>query len=235
MHDIPPRSYGVARLADPLALPHYTFSGVEAEEDTAALVRRRGDVSLADPARGRSHLRRRPGAVRRADRPTGPGSRVRPRDGRLVDAWWLDESQVRQDAVRGLLAHVNDAQDKQAPLLICGDFNADPDSDEIRMISGRTAAPEPGLSFGDAWEVAGAATPVTPGPTTIRGRPSCGGPAAGSTTSSRSRPDLAAPVTRCTPTCWEPVRSTTCTRRTTTPFRPTFAIEPCRQPPLGVA
>ena len=37
----------------------------------------------------------------------------------------------------------------------CGDFNAAPDSDEIRMLTGRAATPEPKLVFHDAWEVAG--------------------------------------------------------------------------------
>ena len=61
-----------------------------------------------------------------------------------MDAWWFDESQARQDAVRELLSHARQAQDKQVPLIICGDFNADPDSDEIRMLTGRTTAPAPG-------------------------------------------------------------------------------------------
>jgi endonuclease/exonuclease/phosphatase family metal-dependent hydrolase len=59
--------------------------------------------------------------------------------GVVMDAWWFDESQARQDAVRGLAAHVSQAQDRQAPLIGCGDFNADPGSDEIRMLTGRTA------------------------------------------------------------------------------------------------
>src|SRR5205807_2210813 len=71
--------------------------------------------------------------------------------GLVMDAWWFDQSQARQDAVRELLTCVNQAQDKRAPLIVCGDFNADPDSDEIRMLTGRTAAPVPGLSFCDAW------------------------------------------------------------------------------------
>ena len=82
--------------------------------------------------------------------------------GLVMDAWWFDESQARQDAVRGLLTHVNEDQDKQAPLIVCGDFNTDPDSDEIRMLTGRATAPVPGLSFYDAWEVAG---PPAPGHT----------------------------------------------------------------------
>jgi endonuclease/exonuclease/phosphatase family metal-dependent hydrolase len=82
--------------------------------------------------------------------------------GLVMDAWWFDESQARQHAVRELLTRVGQAQDKRAPLIICGDFNTDPDSDEIRMLTGRTTAPVPGLSFYDAWEVAG---PPAPGHT----------------------------------------------------------------------
>jgi endonuclease/exonuclease/phosphatase family metal-dependent hydrolase len=67
--------------------------------------------------------------------------------GLVMDAWWFDESQARQDAVRELLTYIREAHDKQAPLIVCGDFNADADSDEIRMLTGRTTAPAPGLSF----------------------------------------------------------------------------------------
>ena len=47
--------------------------------------------------------------------------------GLVMDAWWFDESQARQHAVRELLTRVGQAQDKRAPLIICGDFNTDPD------------------------------------------------------------------------------------------------------------
>ncbi|MBV9382576.1 MAG: endonuclease/exonuclease/phosphatase family protein, partial [Streptosporangiaceae bacterium] len=88
--------------------------------------------------------------------------------GMVMDAWWFDESQARQQAVRELLACINEGQDRRAPLILCGDFNADPDSDEIRMLTGRTAAPVPRLSFYDAWEVAG---PPTPGHTWSNSNP----------------------------------------------------------------
>jgi endonuclease/exonuclease/phosphatase family metal-dependent hydrolase len=88
--------------------------------------------------------------------------------GLVMDAWWFDESQARRQAVRDLLTHIDKAQDKQAPLIVCGDFNADPDSDEIRMLTGRTAVPVPGLSFYDAWEVAG---PPAPGCTWSNANP----------------------------------------------------------------
>ena len=44
------------------------------------------------------------------------------------------------------------------PPILGGDFNADPDSDEIRMLNGRAATPVPKLVFHDAWEVAGQAS-----------------------------------------------------------------------------
>jgi len=51
-----------------------------------------------------------------------------------------------------LIAGVADAA---LPPILAGDFNASPDSDEIRMLTGRTAVAVPGLVFQDAWELAG--------------------------------------------------------------------------------
>jgi endonuclease/exonuclease/phosphatase family metal-dependent hydrolase len=144
-----------ARLADPLGLPHHVFSGVPAEEDADALsgvaVLSRWPIrcdSNLDLGGARAHLAELAG-------PRGPVQVY----GLVMDAWWLDESQARQQAVRDLLTHVDRTQDERAPLIVAGDFNADPDSDEIRMITGRTTAPVPGLSFYDAWEIAGSPSP----------------------------------------------------------------------------
>jgi endonuclease/exonuclease/phosphatase family metal-dependent hydrolase len=144
-----------ARLAGPLGLPHHAFSGVPAQEDGAALsgvavlsrwpIRRQSSLAFGDVRVQFAQL----------DGPRGPIWVY----GVVMDAWWFDQSQPRQDAVRELLTHVHRAQDPRAPLIICGDFNADPDSDEIRMLTGRTAAPAPGLSCYDAWEVAGPPDP----------------------------------------------------------------------------
>ena len=41
------------------------------------------------------------------------------------------------------------------PPILCGDFNSEPDSDEIRMLTGLTSCPVEGLLFHDAWKVAG--------------------------------------------------------------------------------
>ena len=144
-----------ARLAGPLGLPHHTFSGVPAQEDEAAL----SGVAVMSrwPIRLQSSLAFGAARVQFAEL-SGPRGLIQVY-GLVMDAWWFDESQARQDAVRELLSYVNEAQDRQAPLIICGDFNADPDSDEIRMLTGRTTAPAPGLSFYDAWETGWPACP----------------------------------------------------------------------------
>jgi endonuclease/exonuclease/phosphatase family metal-dependent hydrolase len=153
-----------ARLADPLGLPHHTFGGVQAQEDRAAL----SGVAVMSrwPIQRTSSLTCGSARVQFAEL-SGPRGLIQVY-GLVMDAWWFDESQARQDAVRELLTCVNEARDKRAPLIICGDFNADPDSDEIRMLTGRTTAPVPGLSFYDAWEVAG---PPAPGHTWSNSNP----------------------------------------------------------------
>jgi endonuclease/exonuclease/phosphatase family metal-dependent hydrolase len=153
-----------ARLAGPLSLPHHAFSGVAAQEDQAALsgvavmsrwpIQRQSSLTFGSARAQFTEL-------------AGPRGLIQVY-GLVMDAWWLDQSQPRQHAVRDLLTWVHQAQDTQAPLIVCGDFNADPDSDEIRMLTGRTTAPAPGLSFYDAWEVAG---PPTPGHTWSNSNP----------------------------------------------------------------
>jgi endonuclease/exonuclease/phosphatase family metal-dependent hydrolase len=69
--------------------------------------------------------------------------------------WRFDESAVRQEQVRAICAFVAAAPARTFPPVLCGDFNAAPDSDEIRMLTGRMAVPVEKLVFHDAWEVAG--------------------------------------------------------------------------------
>lgn len=69
--------------------------------------------------------------------------------------WRFDQSAVRQEQVRAVCAFVRESPQRSFPAVLCGDLNAPPDSDEIRMLTGRAAVPEPGLVFQDAWEVAG--------------------------------------------------------------------------------
>lgn len=71
----------------------------------------------------------------------------------------LDASAVRQEQVRQLAQLISETTRRRHPIVVCGDFNAGPDSDEMRMLTGRSAPAAPGLVFYDAWEVAGDGTP----------------------------------------------------------------------------
>lgn len=143
------------RLADPLGLPNHAFSGVTAQEDEAALS---GVAVLSRWPIHRESSLMLGGARAHFAEVAGPRGLIQVY-GLVMDAWWFDQSERRQRAVRELVTQAHHAQDTEAPLIICGDFNADPDSDEIRMLTGRTTAPVPGLSFYDAWEVAGSPSP----------------------------------------------------------------------------
>jgi endonuclease/exonuclease/phosphatase family metal-dependent hydrolase len=67
----------------------------------------------------------------------------------------LSASGVRQAQVRQLVQFISTTTHRRYPIVVCGDFNAGPDSDEIRLLTGRSATAAPGLVFYDAWEVAG--------------------------------------------------------------------------------
>ena len=69
--------------------------------------------------------------------------------------WRLDHSHIRQDQVRELCRFISTSPTREFPAVLCGDFNADPVADEIRMLTGRAAVPEPPLVFFDAWDHAG--------------------------------------------------------------------------------
>ena len=69
-------------------------------------------------------------------------------------AYRFDESEVRQAQVRAvvkLAARLRGGDPGAPPVLLCGDLNAVPDSDEIRLLTGRSAAVVPGLVFNDCW------------------------------------------------------------------------------------
>ena len=68
--------------------------------------------------------------------------------------WRFDQSDVRQDQVAAIAKFVHDAPLRTYPPVLCGDFNAVPDSDEIRMLTGRMRLPVPKLVFHDSWEAA---------------------------------------------------------------------------------
>lgn len=76
----------------------------------------------------------------------------------------FDESNLRQMQCETLLAIVQAVRDDPAtapPVVVGGDFNAPPDADEIRMLTGRRAVPVQGLVLSDCWEQVGEGTGAT--------------------------------------------------------------------------
>jgi len=71
--------------------------------------------------------------------------------------WKFEQSHIRQRQVADLARFVDGKRPWRFPPVVCGDFNADPASDEIRMLKGLTTCPVEGLFFHDAWPAAGGA------------------------------------------------------------------------------
>ena len=70
-------------------------------------------------------------------------------------SWSVDHSSIRQAQVADICQFVREMRPREFPAVLCGDLNADPQSDEIRMLTGRAASPVPRVVFRDAWEAAG--------------------------------------------------------------------------------
>ena len=76
----------------------------------------------------------------------------------------FDESAVRErqaTEVLQLVAQFRGDPDTEPPTVVCGDFNAPPDSDEIRLLTGRRAAPVKNLVLSDCWEQVGEGSGAT--------------------------------------------------------------------------
>jgi endonuclease/exonuclease/phosphatase family metal-dependent hydrolase len=71
-------------------------------------------------------------------------------------SWRADWGGVRQAQVAEVCRVVRSSSPRRFPAILCGDLNAPPDADEIRMLTGRAAVPVPGVIFRDAWAEAGA-------------------------------------------------------------------------------
>jgi endonuclease/exonuclease/phosphatase family metal-dependent hydrolase len=70
--------------------------------------------------------------------------------------WKLHDSHVRQAQVTTIGQFIAETKGRRTyPPVLCGDFNAPPDADEIRALTGRMQTPVPRQAFLDAWEVAG--------------------------------------------------------------------------------
>ena len=143
-----------APIAGRLGLPHHHFVGDWAQEDWVSGIGLACRWPMSEP---------RHRALRAGDG-AGAGSVVHVTvDGErgpiqlfavMLD-YPLDASAVRQGQVKQLVQFVQETTSRRDPVILCGDFNAGPDSDEIRMLTGRAATAVPGMVFYDSWEMAG--------------------------------------------------------------------------------
>lgn len=70
--------------------------------------------------------------------------------------WRMDQSDVRQAQVRAICEFIAETSDQRTfPPVLAGDFNAEPASEEVRMVTGLTTVAVPKLVFLDAWRTAG--------------------------------------------------------------------------------
>ena len=98
-------------------------------------------------------------------------------------SWRDDHSAIRQEQVAEICRFVREHRPRPFPAVLCGDLNAEPRSDEIRMLTGRAAAPVPGVDV--PRRVGGGRqrrSPATRGRTTTRSRPRASTSTAASTT-----------------------------------------------------
>jgi len=70
-----------------------------------------------------------------------------------------EESQIRQQQVAAICEFVAGLPGRDFPPVVCGDFNAVPIADEIRLMTGKMRPPVEGMVFYDAWEAAGKVEP----------------------------------------------------------------------------
>lgn len=70
-------------------------------------------------------------------------------------SWSDDHSAIRQEQVAEICRFIRETRPRPFPAVLCGDLNADPASDELRMLTGRAAPPVPRVVLRDAWEAAG--------------------------------------------------------------------------------
>ncbi|MEM9035632.1 MAG: endonuclease/exonuclease/phosphatase family protein [Actinomycetota bacterium] len=106
----------------------------------------RGQVALVDGSGQPGH---RSAVWARLDAPFGPMPVIS-----THLAFRFDESELRQQQATQLLELVDELRgdpDADPPVLIGADLNALPDSDELRLLTGRRPAPVRGLVMTDAW------------------------------------------------------------------------------------
>jgi endonuclease/exonuclease/phosphatase family metal-dependent hydrolase len=146
------------RIAERLELPYHHFAGDWQQEDWVSGIGLVSRWPMSDPQRRSLH----------AEDGTGNGQAlhvtIRGERGPIqlfavMLDHPLDASATRQNQVRELVRFISRVAGRRDLVIVCGDFNAAPDADEIRMLTGRAATPSPGMVFYDSWEMAGDGSP----------------------------------------------------------------------------
>jgi endonuclease/exonuclease/phosphatase family metal-dependent hydrolase len=65
--------------------------------------------------------------------------------------WRMDHSAVRQEQVRAVAELVARSRPRTYPPVLCGDFNAEPTSAEVQMLTGLREVPVDDVVFTDVW------------------------------------------------------------------------------------
>jgi endonuclease/exonuclease/phosphatase family metal-dependent hydrolase len=142
------------RIAERLGLPHHCFVGDWEQEDWVSGIGLVCRWPMSEPLR--RPLRSEAGAGEgQAVHVTVDGDRGPIQLFAVTLDYPLHASAVRQGQVRHLVQFIQEVASRRDPVMVCGDFNAGPDSDEIRMLTGRSAPASPGVVFYDSWELAG--------------------------------------------------------------------------------
>lgn len=69
--------------------------------------------------------------------------------------WRFEHSHIRQQQVTEIARFVTSKRQPNYPPIVCGDFNAEPMSEEIRMMTGQSSCPIAEMVFRDAWRDSG--------------------------------------------------------------------------------
>lgn len=146
------------RIAERLGLAHHQFVGDWRQEDWVSGIGLVSRWPMSDLLR--RPLRSADGAAAgQAVHVTVAGDRGPIHLFAVMLDYPLDASGRRQEQVRQLVEFITETVSPRDLVVVAGDFNAGPDSDEIRMLTGRSAPAVPGAVFYDAWEMAGDGSP----------------------------------------------------------------------------
>src|SRR4029077_6674837 len=146
------------RVARRLGLPHHHFAGDWEQEDWVSGIGLVSRWPMSEPQR--RPLRSGDGAgFGEVVHVVVDGERGTIQLFAVVLDYPLDGSGIRPAQGAQMASVFTIFAPRRDLVIVCGDFNAGPDSDEIRMLPGRSAPASHGLVFYDSWEMAGDGSP----------------------------------------------------------------------------